>query len=264
MIDGGLVHKERHEFRALDTAVSIEPGKLSFTCSSWPADWFSRFAGPNAAMVFGLELIKQAVTATAHLHYRVTRDPAFVMHEIGLEVQSEPDSLLDTRELRLDLQVNRVLYRNRGTPRALNASIAITRADETLAQGHGHLGLIPAPTYARVRGQRAGLKTPGRSPCSIHALVAGNPLPLRFPTNADNEYVFDHPVDHVPGMMLLAGALDLHDRIHPKMARAVEASFKGYAEFSDQIVLAMKPCQLSDGEIHAEQSGTRLATIDIR
>ncbi|MFF0753031.1 ScbA/BarX family gamma-butyrolactone biosynthesis protein [Streptomyces sp. NPDC004267] len=136
----------------------------------------------------------------------------------------------------------------RRTPRALRMSFRVLADGATLARAESEFTWIPERVYARLRGARrhvdwgswpvpapvhAGLV--GRMRPADVALAAGD-RPHRWLLRNDpsNHLLFDHPVDHVPGLVLLEAADQAARAVRSPGSfapTAVEAAYWRYVEF---------------------------------
>lgn len=189
--------------------------------AQWPRS--HQFFGPKSQLhdpMLLTETIRQATLAIAHEFYQVPQGTHFVMHEISFEINEEG--------LRLgykpaDVVLTAVAHgiRKRGkTVAGMTIDFACFRDNIKVGSGGVSFRCISAATYARVRGDNIDATvTAGKQPAPVAPHLVGRYQDcdvVLAPSAVDNLWLvrvdtqhpvmFDHPVDHVPGMMAIEGA----------------------------------------------------------
>jgi hypothetical protein len=97
---------------------------------------------------------------------------------------------------------------------------------------------------------------------------AGTPWQAELRVDQSHPFFFDHPLDHVPGLLLLEGAVQLAQRFAPAQhfVAGIEAAFLRYALFDAPI--ALNAARVAEGKIQVQisQAGHLRAevTVDLR
>ncbi|MFJ4185647.1 ScbA/BarX family gamma-butyrolactone biosynthesis protein [Kitasatospora sp. NPDC089509] len=193
------------------------------------------------------ETVRQAGLLIGHAGFGVPRDHHFVMEDLGyalgesglpgLAVTAGPASLM----LTVGCQDVRMRH---GRLASLRVQAEITRDGLRIGHGSGQLRVITPASYERLRGHRT--VAPARPPEPAAPELVGRAEPadvvlsptLRPDTwllraDADHPVLFDHELDHVPGMLVLEAARQAAQRLHhPEPVVPVElvTSFDRYIE----------------------------------
>ncbi|WP_316523412.1 ScbA/BarX family gamma-butyrolactone biosynthesis protein [Kitasatospora brasiliensis] len=194
------------------------------------------------------ETIRQAGLLIGHAGFGVPRGHHFAMEDLayalgepglpGLAVTAGPASLM--------LTVGCEDVRMRGGELAsLRVRIEVTRDGGPLGHGTGQLRVISPASYARLRGPARRTTAP-RLPAPAAPELVGRAQPadvVLSPTlapdtwllraDATHPVLFDHELDHVPGMLVLEAARQAAQRLrHPEPVVPVElvTSFDHYIE----------------------------------
>ena len=232
-----LVHK-----RSLENVLLTEVRACSddrFLCAGRipTAHRFFNDAGrtPHQDILFYTELGRQASLAVSHAFLNVSADDVFVFEGSQAAVtdaawktpcHSAPDLVL------VEVQIRDVARRRNNAVSRVVAEHRMSIGEEQVFQGTGAWTMQPAALFHRLRRMSPGRTTPARSD-SPHLDVtrtAGRPRPdgagnvvISRPESIDNgiayvsslivdyrhPYFFDHPCDHIPGMLLLEGCAQM-------------------------------------------------------
>jgi hypothetical protein len=141
---------------------------------------------------------------------------------------------------------------------ALRMSFHVLQDGVTVARAESEFAWISERVYGRVRGARRSVdwgawpvpapldaRLVGRACAADVALAAGDrPGRWLLRNDPDNHLLFDHPVDHVPGLALLESA-DQAARAHRSQApfapTAIEATYWRYVEFDQPCWIEAEP-----------------------
>ncbi|MEV7778206.1 ScbA/BarX family gamma-butyrolactone biosynthesis protein [Kitasatospora sp. NPDC088351] len=195
------------------------------------------------------ETVRQAGLLIGHAGFGVPRGHHFAMDELcyalgpagldGLAVTAGPASLM----LRVACQDVRMRH---GRLASLRVHAEIERDGRPVGHGSGQLRVISPASYTRLRGSGRRTATPVRpgTPTApglvgreqaADVVLSPSPLPgswlLR--TDAGHPVLFDHTLDHVPGMLVLEAARQAAQRLrHPEPVVPVElvSSFSRFIE----------------------------------
>ncbi|MGW0913669.1 ScbA/BarX family gamma-butyrolactone biosynthesis protein [Streptomyces sp. NPDC002784] len=192
------------------------------------------------------ETVRQSGTLLAHTEYEVPLGYRFVLQE--LRVTTRPECLgvgHAPAEPDVDVQIFDVRHRA-GRPAAFRLSAAVTIDNTQVASAYFAASWTSEPVYRRLRGGRGAADVtaltppPGLSPAEVDRTVPGDVVlapsvrPGRWQLRVDTAHpvFFDHPLDHVPGMLLLEAARQAVQVVSGGKSVPVsyEASFDRYAE----------------------------------
>ncbi|MER5217602.1 ScbA/BarX family gamma-butyrolactone biosynthesis protein [Streptomyces sp. NPDC002838] len=194
-----------------------------------------------------VETVRQSGTLIAHTEYDVPLDHHFVLKEF--EVTTSPQHLAVgavPAELAVEVAFVDVQYRGR-RPVGARYTADVLRGGERVATASNVVFTCTGePVYRRLRGGRTpATVSPLPLPPALPAAVVGRALPadvVLAPTDRPDRWqlrvdtahpvFFDHPLDHVPGMLLLE-AVRQAVRAHTSGTRSAVAfhiTFHRYAE----------------------------------
>ncbi|WP_312986348.1 ScbA/BarX family gamma-butyrolactone biosynthesis protein [Crossiella cryophila] len=164
-----------------------------------------------------LETIRQAGLLVAHTGWGIPLDHRFVMRGMSFAVDS---SALRVRDRPVEIQL---LVRTRdprvrpGHTSTLAVEVELYRDGDRFGQGSGSLGALPPAVYARLRPPRVPRQPVRERPEPVPPWLVGRHDArdvLLTSVNKSNRWgllvdathqgLFDHPVDHVPGMVVFA------------------------------------------------------------
>ncbi|MFC8293437.1 ScbA/BarX family gamma-butyrolactone biosynthesis protein [Streptomyces sp. NPDC057242] len=215
--------------------------------AQWPRghSFFTAVDGHHDPLI-SAETIRQAGCLLAHAEYGVPLGHSFLMWSLDFAVC--PDGLLvDDAPASLDIEITCSDVKRRGRSVAgFRYDAVVRRNGRIAATGSADFTCVPSKVYTRMRAERLA---PGRPRIPLTAPTApqtvGRISPtdvVLSPTGEQNSWqlrvdtrhpiLFDHPVDHVPGMMLLEAARQATvatlDR--PALALGLTSTFTRYAE----------------------------------
>ncbi|MEU1284402.1 ScbA/BarX family gamma-butyrolactone biosynthesis protein [Kitasatospora sp. NPDC005856] len=194
------------------------------------------------------ETIRQAGLLVGHAGFGVPRGHHFVMEDLsyaldgpglpGLAVTTGPASLM------LTVGCEDVRMRHGGLV-SLRVCVDVTRDGRPIGRGTGRLRVVSPASYARLRGP-VRRTAPPLLPAPAAPELVGRAQPADVvlgPTlapdtwllraDATHPVLFDHELDHVPGMLVLEAARQAAQRLrHPVPVVPVElvTSFERYIE----------------------------------
>ncbi|MGW6918824.1 ScbA/BarX family gamma-butyrolactone biosynthesis protein [Kitasatospora sp. NPDC054939] len=225
--------------------------------AQWPrSHGFYRLPGDRRHdPVLVAETLRQAALLIGHVGFGVPHDHHFALDELSyrvdpaaLAVTAGPASLM----LRIGCQDVRMRY---GRLFSLRIHTELERDGRPLGQGSVQLRVLTPAAYARLRGGVHRAAAGGRTAAPGVPAVPATPTvpelvgreqpqdvvlsPARPPdgwwlrTDVRHPVLFDQPLDHVPGMLVLEAARQAAQRLHyPEPVAPVElaASFSGFIE----------------------------------
>lgn len=213
------------------------------------------------------ETVRQCLPLLSHAAYRVP--PGHQLLWKDLEWVMDPGAALvteDHAELELQVECDEVKYRG-DRASAMTLSVDVTREGRPLAAARTRFTIQDGAVYRRLRGSRADAATamaqavplppPGGSAAFGRdrlqdVVLASTGTPDRWQLRVDTAHpvLFDHPVDHVPGMLLLEAARQAAlATAHPRPTAVVgmQSTFARYADLD-------APCWIETRE--SPDSGT--------
>ncbi|MET7378864.1 ScbA/BarX family gamma-butyrolactone biosynthesis protein [Streptomyces sp. NPDC005526] len=191
-----------------------------------------------------VETVRQSGTLLAHTEYDVPLNHQFVLQE--LSVTTYPGRLaVGPLPAETDLDVR---FSRSGTRRSasLTYEVDVRRDGERVATAHVAFTSVGESAYRRLRGGRtadgvtAPPVPPGLPAADVHRALPADVV--LAPTREEDRWqlrvdtahpvFFDHPLDHVPGMLLLEGARQAARLRMPadRSPAAFDATFHRYAE----------------------------------
>lgn len=166
-----------------------------------------------------VESIRQTGILLAHAEYDVPFDHQFLMWDIAFSATAPA---LAAGPAPTDVELHTVCEIGRGrTPAGMRYHVRVLRDGTPVATGGASFSCTRPAVHRRLRGERP--TTTGRAlpapidPAAVgrtdprHVLLATAPPSDRGPrwelrVDTDDPVFFDHPVDHVPGMLLIEAA----------------------------------------------------------
>ena len=210
----------------------------------WPAVHLDQLYDPRLLA----QTIRQSGLTVVHAEYQVPLTHQTMLETLDFTVS--PD-FRAPRGRPFALEVRVTVSKptgSRRTARSLRMDIHILRDGVTAARADTEFGWISPAVYQRVRGARHAvdwgvwpLPAPvpaelvGRSRAADVVLAAGD-APHRWLLRNDigNHLLFDHPVDHVPGLALLEAADQAARALEPRtpfVTTGVSTVYSRYVEF---------------------------------
>ncbi|MBC3844264.1 hypothetical protein GXW82_41275 [Streptacidiphilus sp. 4-A2] len=255
--------------------------ELDFTLGAqWPRghSFYPPIAERWHDPVLMAETIRQAGLLIAHSAFGVPLGTQFMMGDLTFEV--DPHALAcNGRPAELSLMVTAGELRRRGpTISAMRIHVHVMRDGRPLGTGNGVLGCASAAAYRRLRGERIGAVPDSRPPLPVRRRwSAGTGLRTWCSPTGDihtwmvrsetgHPVLFDHQVDHLPGMVLVEAmrqAACLTTGWPELLVTALDSRFEKYAEFDRPcLVRAEKGRATLDGtpvRVLLEQNGATVA-----
>ncbi|MFH8990064.1 AfsA-related hotdog domain-containing protein [Streptomyces sp. NPDC017940] len=259
-----------------------------------------------------LECCRQAETAAAHLCHGVDRDSSFVLRNWSMELTDEvPRGLPGTVPVSTELTMTALTHDPRhraGRLSGLSYAFTLWAAGARLGDVRMEVGYVAREAYRVMRrGRRTG-PPPSSDTCPPAALgtaleparagrlhardtllldavarATGCTATLR--PAADNPSLFDHPQDHVPGMVLVEAARQLAAfavaeggataegaagaggrAVRPEQSVMVtmRAAFFAYAELDAPTTMTALPGREHRVEVTFRQNGADIATVELQ
>ncbi|MCX4993161.1 ScbA/BarX family gamma-butyrolactone biosynthesis protein [Streptomyces sp. NBC_00568] len=189
--------------------------------AQWPRghSFFTAVQGRHDPLI-AAESFRQAAILLAHTEFGVPLEHPFLMHSLTLDVRPEHLATGSApASVGIEMTCHDVTWR-RGAATAIRFEAVFRRGGQTVASASGSCTCTTPAVYARLRGKQAalaGVPAPltaplapqhvGRtSPADVVLSPAGRSGRWLLRTDTSHPVLFDHQVDHVPGMVLLEAA----------------------------------------------------------
>lgn len=255
--------------------------------AQWPRS--HGFFGPKAQFhdpMLLAETIRQATLAIAHQVFRVSFDANFIMQDI-LYLIGQRGLRLDSRPADIVLSATAHDVRRRGNVLSgMRLRYEVHRDMERVGSGEIGWRCVTAASYARLRGDRHGRHEPaGDLPVAVDprsvgrdrdtdVVLADQVIDGGWLLRVDQSHpvMFDHPVDHVPGMVAMEAARQSALLL---LGEPDAVPLFGSFGFSRYIELDL-PCTVravrrgpslagsAAVEVHLEQAGRTAATANLQ
>lgn len=235
------------------------------------------------------ETMRQAGLAIAHRFYGVPQGFSFVFHEISFDTTEDAFRLNGRPADMMLMATCRDIRRRSGNLGGMRVCFTIYRDGVWVGTGEGRLSCVSDAAYARLRSGRsisppAPLPTPV-APSAVRRDRAEDVVLSAVDRDVDGDHtwalrvdrshpvIFDHPVDHVPGMVALEAArqaalleLDRPDAL----PIACDFAFARYIELDERCLVyahpQLAPTGLGRVRVRLEQCGHTAAqgSIELR
>lgn len=217
--------------------------------------------------------VRQACLLIAHAEQDVPLDQQTLMNVLNLRMHSGPRIPPEGGPVRLLVDIRS----ERTGPRAMKSDVVLYLNSEAVAEASLSFNWISPPAYRRLRKGHldvdwAGVAvTPavpeavaGRRGTSRIALSAGGGAgQWLLRTDTTDPVLYDHPVDHVPGLVLVEASYQAAHALTgagPRSSHRMESVFHRYVEFAS-------PCRIEavrrgeDIQVTGVQGGEEAFTV---
>ncbi|MEU5979081.1 ScbA/BarX family gamma-butyrolactone biosynthesis protein [Streptomyces sp. NPDC047315] len=243
-------------------------GPLHFAVTAqWPRhhSFFSLTPATHYDPLLAAETIRQSVTLLSHAELGVPLGYQFLLSELSVSVQ--PQHLrIGATPAGIDVDVTfPELRERRGTPTGGRFEAVLRSGRRVVATGSGTYTCMNPTVYRRVRGELSGTVVPLTAPVPPQSVGRMSPMdvvlspigePDRWTLRVDTQHpiLFDHPVDHVPGMLLIEAARQAAiSLLGPsfQLPLAIESAFVRYVELD-------APCVIEARRVDSAHGGTAM------
>jgi hypothetical protein len=241
-----LVHRASVAETFLTGATSTDTDRFT-VFAEWPRAHQLHVSPDRSAYepLLVAETVRQAGTLIAHTAYEVPLGHQFVLRE--LRITTHPEHLVmgaAPAEPVLHITVTEVTRRG-GRPAGFRYDAEIRLGEERVATAHVAATWTSAAVYRRLRGGRTATTVsvlpvpPGLPPTAVDRALpadvvlapAEHPDGWQLRVDTGHAVFFDHPLDHIPGMLLLEAARQaVRTRTTHRTAASFHAVFHQYAE----------------------------------
>ena len=205
---------------------------------------------PDSALM--AETLRQSVILLAHSS-GVPMDHKFLMPRLGVSMEEVRLDPLTPTQLSMDLELRDVKFSG-SSPAALSVEARFAVDGENIGSGSAGARIVTPAGYERFR-RSAVIGEPPRVGTPLDPSVVGHSTPRNvmlgeeirpsvWPLRVDTSHpiFFDHPLDHVPGMLLIEAARQAVRAATGRPAAdfsRVAAEFVKIAELADPVELAV-------------------------
>jgi hypothetical protein len=246
-----------------------------FTVSAqWPRShsFYSPIAGGYHDPLMCVETIRQIGSLLGHAEFGIPFGHHFLLWDLSVTVVPEHLQVSGTpASLDIDVICSEVRRRG-GDLGGMHYQAVVRRGGDVVATGRVSYTCTTPAVYRRIRPPHTLL--PGHKPLPLTAPVApqsvgrvsptdvvlsptGTPDNWRLRVDSLHPVLFDHPVDHVPGMVLLEAARQAAAAALGRsclLPLTISGDFKRYAELDLPCVISAE--RLHDGVPGGEESVT--------
>lgn len=234
-------------------------GDDHFTVAAqWPRghSFFANVDGCHDPLI-AAETIRQAGTLLTHAEFGVPLGYHFLMWDLSVSVQ--PANLyVGTAPASVDVEMTCEDVKRRGDKLAgCRFNAVIRRNGQVAVTGSANFTCTSAKVYERLRGDRGDMtqrqlpltaptapQNVGRlSPMDVVLSPIGEPNRWLLRVDTRHPVLFDHPVDHVPGMVLLEAARQASTALlgRPSLPLDITSEFMKYVELDAPCVIEAQP-----------------------
>lgn len=254
--------------------------------AQWPRahSYFTSSCGEHYDPTLVAETVRQVGTLLSHAEFGVPLDSHFILN--GLEYTCDPGQLQifgTPAELSLSIITQNVRRRG-GQLAGVDFHVEIMRDGRPVGSGVAKASMLRPQVYRRIRGERLTQGAQAQAPLAepvAPALVDRRYAPDvvlspgdaagRWLLRADQRHpiLFEHPNDHIPGMVLLEAARQVTRVLAPgSTVISTENGFERYVEFDAPCLIEAEECESADPavrviSVRAEQDGRTAFTSTI-
>ncbi|MFF3624861.1 ScbA/BarX family gamma-butyrolactone biosynthesis protein [Streptomyces sp. NPDC002467] len=225
--------------------------------AQWPRahSFFTPVADGYHDPLIMCETVRQYSILLAHAEFGVPLGHQFIMWDLGITVR--PEHLrVGWEPASLDIEITCTEVERRGKNISkLRFESVVWRDGYVVATGGGSCSCMPPAVYRRIRGAQAlgedWHQLPLTSPAAPQSVGRMSPMdvvlsptaePDRWQLRVDTRHpvLFEHAVDHVPGMLLLEAARQATAALLGRssyLPLSVESQFMRYAELNSPCMI---------------------------
>ncbi|MGP5220441.1 AfsA-related hotdog domain-containing protein [Arthrobacter rhombi] len=260
-VDRSLVHKNSADQVMLLTAELGEDGSMRLGVGL-PTTHPSADMLPSCSTLLGVELMRQCAIVFAHLGAGVPRDWAFLMNEITFTWQDGhiPETAAGFAG-EADVRVHAVKTR-KGQVSDLQLEVEYIRGGVTRGRGSGDFSVLAPRSYQAVRRNAPTEAAESTGPLGqVLAGVRKEPgtLEAGLVWNLEDRFMFDHPSDHVPGMLMANALLQGHLLLTGEQAVGFRLRCVGFAEHGTEVHIGSDLTGPGQSRISITQAGKEIA-----
>lgn len=191
--------------------------------------------------ILGVEAVRQVGLALCQVHGGVPADWAVILQEASLIWAEEPPVWDHADHLVLEVRCRITEKQLRGdVVTMIAAHTELLQQGRLVASGGGRIRNLPRRAYEALR-RRASTTSDHAHPCGAATLsklsTTERGVRAVLGWTHPDPFFFDHPVDHVPGMLFAQAALDAHFVLRDRPARGVNIECGRFAELDEPVAV---------------------------
>ncbi|MFE9767985.1 ScbA/BarX family gamma-butyrolactone biosynthesis protein [Streptomyces sp. NPDC005808] len=245
--------------------------------AQWPRghSFFTPVAGDYHDPLIGCETIRQVGILLAHAEFGVPFGHQFVVWDLDIAVRPEHLHVgYKPAALSIDVTCTEIKRRGRNVS-GMRVDAVFHRDGRVVATGGGSLSCMAPAVYERLRGEQTlcggWYQLPLISPAAPQSVGRMSPMDVvlsptserdRWQLRVDTRHpvLFEHPVDHVPGMVLIEAARQATASVLGRssyLPLAIANEFKRYTELDS-------PCMIEAVRLPASTPGEESVLVTAR
>ncbi|NEA97863.1 ScbA/BarX family gamma-butyrolactone biosynthesis protein [Streptomyces sp. SID13726] len=227
------------------------------------------------------ETVRQGAAVLCHTIHGARLDQHFVLHELSVDVRPEHLAVGAVPAAPVLDMVASDVRRRAGRPVGLRYDAVVRLGGECVGTGGLAVTWMNEPVYRRLRGGRtaAGVSAQPLPPALPPAAVgrdqavdvvlspAGRPDRWRLRIDTAHPFFFDHPLEHVPGMLLLEAArqaVRVHGGAEGREPVSFRAVFHQFTELDLPVWVEVSDAGGTDVQVTASQGDSVVFECRVR
>ncbi|ALE05669.1 hypothetical protein AL755_09550 [Arthrobacter sp. ERGS1:01] len=261
-IEGSLVHKSSPNQVLLLSADASQDGTLRLIVGLSPQHP-SAGSLPSASTLVGVELMRQCAIAFAHLSGGVPRGWAFIMNQLSFAwLEGAMPTASEQFAGHVDVRLRAVKMR-RDQVSDLQLEADFMAGGVILGSGCGDLSCLPPRAYQAIRRNAPTEAIASTGP--LGAVLADirrsdGELEAQLVWNRGDTFIFDHPSDHVSGMLLASALLQSHHLLAGSQAGDFSMQCHNFGEFNAPVTVSAVAHGAGRTVVTMTQSGRIIAS----
>ena len=240
-----FVHKSAIAEVLINDSLMVSDGSY-LVASQWPRQHhFYPLAEGRGLLGLLAETMRQGIFVVCHQHLGVPLGRHFLMDRLVVTLHgSVPTSAVNATEVAVKFKLDQLVH-SAGELRTLTFDADFSAAGRVFGSGRGELRIVKSAVFTRLRTGRSqtssALMGAGSDPESIAVSVSGDCWKVRIPFK--HPVFFDHPLDHVPGMLIIEAIQQSVQSVHGNMTELThfDGTFTKFIEFEPDIYISRTP-----------------------
>ncbi|GAB3295439.1 AfsA-related hotdog domain-containing protein [Pseudoclavibacter terrae] len=260
-----LVHKDSEESMLIATMDEVSPDEYLARLRATPpvvqaAD--TRTTAVSSPTLLGLEITRQLGLLMGHRAGGIPLDWAFLLNELSFQGSDAFALGIAANAAAMTASVRISSARVRAGRCDEMTAFAVFEVDhDVVAEGSGSFRCVPRRTYSALR--RRQLRAPHPRPSNgalAEVSVHGLDLQAHLGWPSANRLIFDHEVDHVPGLLFAQAGIEAHEHLTGTPPQEVALECPRFAEIGEVVSISARRSghQVSTA---ADQAHERVAQV---
>lgn len=225
------VHKTDESAVFITTVENL--GKAAYRVELSPAVITRGRSAERERPMLGLEVVRQLGLLLGHHAAEVPLDWAFLLDELSFELCPDLSDETDTSATVVALvQVVSARVRRSGVL-DMAATVGFHLGCHVVAKGSGRFQGVPSDAYRAIRRHNlraTATKAPATEDVLLNPVFSRSQLTALLGWPAGNTLIFDHDVDHVPGMLLAQAGVESHEKCCGALPRRAHLKCSRFGE----------------------------------